>query len=286
MSSQRKISSFFNVAQKKTGNLKRPLKEKEICSSAKRPLTESPNNKPVQTHISLKKQTYMDSLGLETIGESWKKALEPEFHKDYFVKLGKFVTSERSSHTVFPPVEDVFSWTQHCKLKDIKVVILGQDPYHGEGQAHGLCFSVKKPVKPPPSLENMFKELKSDIGGFKHPGHGDLTRWAKQGVLLLNAVLTVRAHSANSHKDKGWEKFTDAVIKYVNSNCTGVVFMLWGSYAQKKGAVIDKKRHHVLCSVHPSPLSAYRGFLGCKHFSEANKLLKDQGDKEIDWCAL
>lgn len=269
--------------------MKRPLSDdQQISPKPKKPLIESVNTCK-QSHISsFTKQSSMDSFGLNSMGESWRKALELEFQKDYFTKLKKFVMSERSSQTIFPPVEDVFSWTRFCKIKDVKVVILGQDPYHGEGQAHGLCFSVKRPVKPPPSLENMFKELKSDIDikGFEHPGHGDLTGWAKQGVLLLNAVLTVRAHSANSHKDKGWEVFTDAVIKYINSNCTGVVFMLWGSYAQKKGKQIDKKKHHVLSSVHPSPLSAYRGFFGCKHFSQANELLKKQGEREINWCDL
>ncbi|XP_059405738.1 uracil-DNA glycosylase-like isoform X4 [Carassius carassius] len=204
-----------------------------------------------------------------------------------------FVAEERQKHTIYPPENEVFTWTQTCDIKDVKVVILGQDPYHGPNQAHGLCFSVQRPVPPPPrycpaviNLVNIFKELASDIEGFEQPGHGDLTGWAKQGVLLLNAVLTVRAHQANSHKDKGWETFTDAVIHWLSTNMQGLVFILWGSYAQKKGAAIDKKRHNVLQTVHPSPLSAHRGFFGCKHFSKTNELLKKSGKKPIDWKAL
>ncbi|KAM9393014.1 uracil-DNA glycosylase isoform 1-T1 [Pholidichthys leucotaenia] len=219
-------------------------------------------------------------------GESWRKALCAEFGKPYFKQLTNFVCEERKRHTVFPPAEHVFTWTQMCDIKDVKVVILGQDPYHGPNQAHGLCFSVKRPVPPPPSLENMFKELVSDIEGFQHPGHGDLTGWTKQGVLLLNAVLTVRAHQANSHKDKGWETFTDTVVHWLSNNLEGLVFMLWGSYAQKKGAAINRKRHHILQAVHPSPLSAHRGFFGCKHFSKANELLEKSGMSPIDWKAL
>ncbi|XP_015249808.1 PREDICTED: uracil-DNA glycosylase isoform X1 [Cyprinodon variegatus] len=219
-------------------------------------------------------------------GESWRKELQAEFVKPYFKKLMDFVSEERKRCTVYPPADQVFTWTEMCSIRDVKVVILGQDPYHGPGQAHGLCFSVKRPVSPPPSLENMYKELASDIEGFQHPGHGDLTGWAKQGVLLLNAVLTVKAHQANSHKDKGWENFTDAVVQWLSSNLEGVVFMLWGSYAQKKGASINRKRHHVLQAVHPSPLSAHRGFFGCKHFSKANDLLEKQGKSPIDWKAL
>ncbi|KAK3094407.1 hypothetical protein FSP39_001334 [Pinctada imbricata] len=223
---------------------------------------------------------------LINVGTSWYNALEPEFSKPYFTELSKFVASERSKKTIYPPADQVFSWTNYGDIKEVKVVILGQDPYHGPKQAHGLCFSVQKGVTPPPSLENMYKELTTDIEGFKHPRHGTLIGWAKQGVLLLNACLTVRAHEANSHKDKGWEKLTDAVISWLNKNSIGIVFMLWGAYAQKKGAFIDKKRHHVLKSVHPSPLSAHRGFIGCKHFSQCNELLKKDGRKPIDWNRL
>ncbi|CAI5789522.1 uracil-DNA glycosylase [Podarcis lilfordi] len=201
-------------------------------------------------------------------------------------ELMDFVAAERKRYTVYPAVHQVFTWTQMCSIRDVKAVILGQDPYHGPNQAHGLCFSVQRPVPPPPSLENIYKELAEDIEGFSHPGHGDLTGWAKQGVLLLNAVLTVRAHQANSHKEKGWEQFTDAVVSWLNSNLDGVVFMLWGAYAQRKGSSIDRKRHHVLQTAHPSPLSVHRGFFGCKHFSKTNELLKKSGKKPIDWSTL
>uniref|UniRef100_A0A8V5GS54 Uracil-DNA glycosylase n=2 Tax=Melopsittacus undulatus TaxID=13146 RepID=A0A8V5GS54_MELUD len=219
-------------------------------------------------------------------GESWRRQLAAEFSKPYFVQLMEFVAKERERYTVYPPPEQVFTWTQMCDIRDVKVVILGQDPYHGPNQAHGLCFSVQKPVPPPPSLENIYKELSTDIEDFTHPGHGDLTGWAKQGVLLLNAVLTVRAHQATSHKERGWEQFTDVVVSWLNKNLHGVVFMLWGAYAQKKGSSIDRKRHHVLQTVHPSPLSVNRGFFGCRHFSKTNELLKKAGKKPIDWRAL
>ncbi|XP_041370936.1 uracil-DNA glycosylase-like [Gigantopelta aegis] len=220
------------------------------------------------------------------VGPTWMRALKSEFEKPYFLKLSKFIQDERARHTVYPPPAQVFSWTKACDIQDVKVVILGQDPYHGPRQAHGLCFSVQQGIPPPPSLVNMYKELESDIEGFKHPGHGMLIGWARQGVLLLNACLTVQAGNANSHTGKGWETFTDAVITWLNKNLTGVVFLLWGAYAQKKGARIDKKRHLILKSVHPSPLSAHRGFLGCKHFSQCNKLLKEQHKKPIDWKNL
>ncbi|XP_055407050.1 uracil-DNA glycosylase [Bubalus kerabau] len=219
-------------------------------------------------------------------GESWKKHLSGEFGKPYFIKLMGFVAEERKHYTVYPPPHQVFTWTQMCDIRDVKVVILGQDPYHGPNQAHGLCFSVQRPVPPPPSLENIYKELSTDIDGFVHPGHGDLSGWAKQGVLLLNAVLTVRAHQANSHKERGWEQFTDAVVSWLNQNAHGLVFLLWGSYAQKKGSAIDRKRHHVLQTAHPSPLSVYRGFFGCRHFSKTNELLQKSGKEPINWKDL
>ncbi|XP_060119781.1 uncharacterized protein LOC132590867 [Heteronotia binoei] len=200
--------------------------------------------------------------------------------------LMAFVAEECKRYTVYPPPNLVFTWTQMCDIHNVKVVILGQDLYHGPSQAHGLCFSVQRPVPPPPSLENIYKELETDIEDFSHPGHGDLTGWAGQGVLLFNAVLTVRAHQANSHKEKGWEQFTDAVVSWLNKNLDGLVFMLWGAYAQKKGSAIDRKRHHILQTVHPSPLSVHRGFFGCKHFSKTNELLQKSGKKPIDWKAL
>lgn len=243
-----------------------------------------------QQRIAQNKKAALEKLSSSLtpagFGGGWKRGLSAEFGKPYFKQLMAFVSEERTRHTIYPPAEEVFTWTQMCDIDDVKVVILGQDPYHGPNQAHGLCFSVKRPVPPPPSLENMYKELASDIDGFSHPGHGDLTGWAKQGVLLLNAVLTVRAHQANSHKDKGWETFTDAVVQWLSKNLSGVVFMLWGSYAQKKGAAINGKQHHVLKAVHPSPLSAHRGFFGCKHFSKANELLVKSGKSPIDWKAL
>ncbi|XP_060138039.1 uracil-DNA glycosylase isoform X3 [Zootoca vivipara] len=228
----------------------------------------------------------ISSLAPQEIAQDWRVALAGEFAKPYFAQLMDFVAAERKRYTVYPAVHQVFTWTQMCSIRDVKAVILGQDPYHGPNQAHGLCFSVQRPVPPPPSLENIYKELAEDIEGFSHPGHGDLTGWAKQGVLLLNAVLTVRAHQANSHKEKGWEQFTDAVVSWLNSNLDGVVFMLWGAYAQRKGSSIDRKRHHVLQTAHPSPLSVYRGFFGCKHFSKTNELLKKSGKKPIDWSTL
>jgi len=221
-----------------------------------------------------------------SIGVSWFEAIEKEFSKDYFIKLSKFVEAERSKYIIFPKEEDVWSWTKLCAIDEIKVVILGQDPYHNPKEAHGLCFSVPKGITKPPSLRNIFKELSTDIEGFQTPDHGSLVGWAKQGVLLLNACLTVRQNSPNSHKDNGWEQLTDAVIKCLNSNNRGLVFLLWGSYAQKKADFVDKKKHFVLTAPHPSPLSASRGFFGCKHFSKCNKILLDEGKAPIDWNEL
>eukprot|EP00795_Rhopilema_esculentum_P012093 gene12093-2693_t len=268
MSQNKNILSYFTtVTRKKRGN----DEEKEISEeSNKRPRTNENNDKqsgpqrsslsPEQKktieqnrHTALLRLQNNTSGMLSQMGESWRIALNEEFSKEYFQKLKKFVDSERKTKTIYPP---------------------------------GLCFSVKIGVPPPPSLVNIFKELKQDIDGFEIPDHGYLAGWAQQGVLLLNAVLTVVAHNANSHQGKGWERFTDAVIKKINSNLNGVVFLLWGAYAQKKGASIDKKRHCVLKGPHPSPLSAHRGFFGCKHFSQANEYLSKNGKKEIDWRYL
>ncbi len=216
------------------------------------------------------------------IEESWKAALHEEFDKPYFNKLTDFVKSEYSTTQCFPPGKLIFSAFDHCPFDKVKVVIIGQDPYHGPDQANGLCFSVNDGVRMPPSLQNIFKEIQSDLG-IPFPLTGNLERWADQGILLLNATLTVRAHTAGSHQKKGWEEFTDAVIAAVNMNKENVVFLLWGSYAQKKGAFIDKTKHHVLQSAHPSPLSAYNGFLGNKHFSKTNEFLVSKGLKKIDW---
>jgi uracil-DNA glycosylase len=214
---------------------------------------------------------------------SWQKVLGEEFEKAYYQELQKFVDGERAKHQVFPPEDEVFSAFNLTPYDEVKVLLLGQDPYHDDNQAHGLCFSVKPPIKPPPSLANMFKELKSEQPSFKVPNNGYLVPWAKQGMLMINAVLTVRAHTPNSHKDKGWETFTDAVIKKVSDKSEPVVFVLWGGYAKKKAKLIDKKKHTVIEGTHPSPLSASNGFFGSKPFSTINKALEKQGHKPIDW---
>ena len=216
------------------------------------------------------------------IEESWKEALIPEFSKDYFIRLTDFVRKEYHETTVYPPGKLIFNAFNLCPFDKVKVVIIGQDPYHGPGQAHGLCFSVNDGIQPPPSLVNIFKEINSDLGK-PIPQSGNLTRWAEQGVLLLNATLTVRAHQAGSHQKRGWEEFTDAVIRKLAEEKSNLVFILWGSYAQKKGAFIDRNKHLVLTSVHPSPLSAYNGFFGNHHFSLANDYLVKNGKTAIDW---
>lgn len=216
------------------------------------------------------------------IEESWKAHLQPEFEKDYFVRLTDFVRDEYSQQPIYPPGKLIFNAFNLCPFDKVKVVIIGQDPYHGPEQAHGLCFSVNDGVRFPPSLINIFKEIKNDIGT-DVPSSGNLTRWAEQGVLLLNATLTVRAHQAGSHQNKGWEAFTDAAIRALATQKEHLVFILWGAYAQKKGAFIDRNKHLVLSSAHPSPLSAHNGFFGNKHFSRTNEYLKAYGEKEIIW---
>jgi uracil-DNA glycosylase len=212
---------------------------------------------------------------------SWQKVLAKEFNKPSFKELEKFLAEERKLHTVYPPEEEVYSAFQVTPYDQVKVLLLGQDPYHGEGQAHGMCFSVRPGVKPPPSLMNMFKEMHNDVG-CPIPTHGYLVPWAQQGVMLLNAVLTVRAHEANSHKDKGWEAFTDAVIRVLNDRDRPVVFALWGAYAQKKIRLIDAARHRIVTAAHPSPLS-FKKFLGSKPFSAINQALASLGETPIDW---
>lgn len=215
---------------------------------------------------------------------TWQETIGPEKKQPYFLDTLAFVNQERSSgKTIYPPQKDVFNAFRFTELSEVKVVILGQDPYHGPNQAHGLSFSVHPGVRIPPSLLNMYKELASSIEGFEMPNHGYLESWAKQGVLLLNTVLTVQAGMAHSHASLGWEKFTDQVISVINQHKNGVVFLLWGAHAQKKGSIIDQNRHHVLKTVHPSPLSAHRGFLGCGHFAKTNQLLEAQGLAPIDW---
>ena len=216
------------------------------------------------------------------IEESWKEALMPEFSKDYFIRLTDFVRKEYHETTVYPPGKLIFNAFNLCPFDKVKVVIIGQDPYHGPGQAHGLCFSVNDGIQPPPSLVNIFKEINSDLGK-PIPQSGNLTRWAEQGVLLLNATLTVRAHQAGSHQRRGWEEFTDAAIRKLAEEKNNLVFILWGAYAQKKGAFIDRSKHLVLTSVHPSPLSAHSGFFGNHHFSLANDYLVRNGKTAIDW---
>lgn len=216
------------------------------------------------------------------IEESWKQQLQEEFEKPYFEALTHFVKNEYAQGVVYPPGKLIFNAFNLCPFDRVKVVIIGQDPYHGPGQAHGLCFSVNDGIAFPPSLVNIFKELKNDMG-IEKPASGNLTRWAEQGVLMLNATLTVRAHQAGSHQQQGWETFTDAVIRKLAEDREHLVFILWGGYAQRKGAFIDRNRHLVLASAHPSPLSAYNGFFGNKHFSRTNEYLIAHGEQPIVW---
>ena len=216
------------------------------------------------------------------IDESWRQVLQPEFDKPYFELLTSFVRQAYRTTQCFPPAGQIFRAFDLCPFDKVRVVIIGQDPYHDVNQAHGLCFSVQEGVPVPPSLVNIYKELSRDLGK-PIPTSGDLTHWAEQGVLLLNATLTVQAHRAGSHQGKGWEELTDAAIQTLNKNRSNIVFMLWGSYAQRKGQFIDRRRHLVLTAVHPSPLSAYRGFIGCGHFSQANTYLQQHGQQPINW---
>ena len=217
------------------------------------------------------------------IEESWKKVLFEEFQKPYFETLKTFLVEEKKHHTIYPRGENIFAAFEHTPFENVEVVILGQDPYHGVGQAHGLSFSVQDGVPHPPSLQNIFKELKDDLG-CTIPKNGNLTSWAKQGVFLLNTVLTVRASEANSHRNQGWENFTDAVIKLLSAQKEHVVFILWGSPAGAKASLIDGKKHLILRAPHPSPLSSYRGFFGSKPFSKSNEYLSSKGKKPINWC--
>jgi len=220
------------------------------------------------------------------IEPSWYEVLQSQFEAPYFAQLKEFLVQERSQYTCYPRGENIFAAFDHTPFNKVKVVILGQDPYHEPGQAQGLCFSVPEGVKVPPSLVNIIKEINSDLGAQIPTDRGDLTGWADQGVLLLNATLTVRAHQAGSHQKHGWETFTDAAIRALSGQRSGIVFLLWGSYAMAKSSLIDKGKHKVLSTVHPSPLSAYRGFFGCKHFSQCNSYLCQQGLTEIDWSDI
>lgn len=216
------------------------------------------------------------------IEQGWLEQLGPEFRSASFLALKEFLIAERAAHRVYPAGKDMLAAFDLTPFDAVRVVILGQDPYHGPGQAHGLSFSVPQGVPVPPSLANMFLELERSLG-IPRPASGDLTRWAKQGVLLLNATLSVRAHMAGSHQGKGWERFTDAAIRCLSAERDGLIFLLWGRSAQQKEALIDRKRHHVLTAPHPSPLSAHRGFIGCGHFARTNELLRSQGSPPIDW---
>ncbi|TVZ09917.1 uracil-DNA glycosylase [Cellulophaga sp. RHA_52] len=217
------------------------------------------------------------------VSKSWSPIILPELKKEYFKELTTFVTKEYKTNTCYPATEDIFAAFNYSSFNTTKIVIIGQDPYHGPHQANGLCFSVKDGIKHPPSLINIFKELESDLN-IPYPKSGNLERWAKQGVLLLNATLTVRAHEAGSHQKKGWETFTDTIIKKISDEKEGVIFLLWGGFAKKKSKLIDTKKHHILTSGHPSPLSANRGYwFGNKHFSTANTILKDSGKTLIEW---
>lgn len=219
------------------------------------------------------------------IGNEWDELLKDEFQKDYFLKLQAFLDEEYEAKTIYPPRADIYNALRFTPYKDVKVVLLGQDPYHGPGQAHGMCFSVRPGVAVPPSLQNMFKELQTDTG-MRPPKCGTLTSWARQGVLLMNTVLTVREHQANSHKGKGWEKFTDKVISLLNERDTPMVFLLWGANSRSKKAIITNPDHLILEAPHPSPLSAYNGFFGCRHFSKANDFLHEHGIEPINWNSL
>ncbi len=219
---------------------------------------------------------------MAAIAGDWLTALKPEFSKPYYRELYKFVGEEYRTHTVYPPAQDIFNALHLTPLHKVRAVILGQDPYHGDHQAHGLCFSVQPGTRIPPSLENIYKELHDDLGCYI-PDNGCLTKWAEEGVLLLNTVLTVRAHQANSHRMRGWEQFTDAILEAVNQENRPIVYMLWGSPAQSKAPMLDNPAHLVLRAPHPSPLSAYRGFFGCRHFSRCNEFLTANGEAPIDW---
>jgi len=216
------------------------------------------------------------------IHESWKTLLIGEFNQAYFIALKKFLVEEKNTQVVYPPGDKIFAAFDRSPFGEVKVVILGQDPYHGKGQAHGLCFSVPPGITPPPSLVNIFKELHNNLG-IPIPSHGNLESWADQGVLLLNATLTVRANQAGSHQNKGWENFTDSVIRKLSESREDLIFILWGRYAHAKESLIDENRHHILKAAHPSPFSAHSGFFGCKHFSKTNEILKSQGKEVVDW---
>lgn len=255
---------------------------KKKKESATRSLFDEDDRPATQTHEPAPTRTTVEFPLQADLDQSWKSALEPETHKPYWNELQRFVADERNRHTVYPPAEDVFNAFRYTPLARVKVFLLGQDPYPGAGQAHGLCFSVRPGVRLPGSLRNIYQELQDDLG-VKPVKHGYLTAWARQGVLMLNACLTVRAEHPNSHAGKGWEHFTDAALQAVNAQKRRIVFLLWGAYAQKKIPLIDQSRHFVVKSAHPSPLSANNGFFHSKPFSKVNAALEEAGEKPIDW---
>ncbi|KAI6110137.1 uracil-DNA glycosylase-like protein [Pisolithus croceorrhizus] len=262
-----------------------------VARDTKRRRAEVKSTTTVTTFVGISDCTHLlESLEQDTLGESWREALQTEFSKPYFRKLKDFLISEHKSHVVYPPIKDIYSWSRLTPLESVKVIVLGQDPYHNTGQAHGLSFSVLPPTKLPGSLKNIYKQLSIDVPTFKPPLTGDLTPLAREGVLWLNTCLTVRAHTPNSHSKRGWESFTDAVIKAVldREGDRGVVFFAWGLPAQKtcERLAIDEDKHLVLRSAHPSPLSAHRGFLGNSHFEKANEWLRETNGSEIDWTTL
>lgn len=216
------------------------------------------------------------------IHDSWREVLSEEFEAEYFTTLRNFLVEEKKKYTIYPPGLLIFNAFNHTPFNRVKVVLLGQDPYHGQGQAHGLCFSVPDGIPRPPSLLNIFKEIETDLG-IPVPRSGNLTRWAQQGILLLNAILTVRENQAGSHQNQGWERFTDSVIRNISERRRNIIFLLWGAYAQAKESMIDPGKHHILKAAHPSPLSASKGFFGCRHFSVTNNILREMGLQEIDW---
>ncbi|KAJ2828623.1 uracil DNA glycosylase [Coemansia erecta] len=277
------IDSYFKATTVKKRKGKENMEAAETTDTAE--TAEKTHDEPIfEISPSIDATEYR--LELETIDPSWLQHLQPELLKPYFKKLKQFLTEQHAlKKTIYPPARDVYSWTRFAPFDRVKVVILGQDPYHGPGQAHGLAFSVQRGVRVPPSLVNMYKAL-NGYQGFERPAHGYLGGWAEQGVLLLNAALTVEAGKANSHANHGWELFTDRVVELINEKRSNVVFMLWGSYAQKKGQRVDKSRHLVLKTVHPSPLSAHRGFFECGHFEKANEYLEAHGKQPIDWTKL
>ncbi|CAF1487692.1 unnamed protein product [Rotaria sordida] len=303
MIQNRTITYFFKKQFENSNTIKNEAIKESIFNrqQAKTLSTVSKINSIIIPSTIEEKESIEDNLLLEkmkfesqrtrglvvNMGLSWYKTFEKEFSKEYFQKLANFIAHQRKKGVViYPPPQHVFTFTRMCELNQVKVVILGQDPYHKPNQAHGLSFSVRKNIPTPPSLANIFQELKSDIPDFIIPKHGTLSGWARQGVLLLNACLTVEEQKANSHRDKGWEKFTDTIIQYLNDQSSNIVFLLWGRDAQCKGSRINQKRHYVLKAAHPSPLSASNGFFNCKHFSKTNAYLKAAGLVEINWSQL